>query len=206
MKRFDDSFPSTLVGFELDTLENDPHSVFAIAADYSLIYFNPAFLTFAAENGGEPKVSIQCRLGSNLLDSISGVLRCFYASRFADVLKSGKPWHQEYHCHSPQLFREFHQSVFPLRNGRGLVMINSLKVERPMEIAPGEAQSPIPESYVQDTGLITQCSNCRRTLRNDKSSLWDWVPEWVAQSPANTSHSICSTCYDYYWKRPSRSH
>jgi hypothetical protein len=150
-------------------------------------------------HGGEPVVT-KFRVGTNVLDAIAGELRAFYEARFNDVLTTKTPWHHEYECSSADTYKEFFQGVYPLKNAQGLVLINSLKIEIPMATAPGRDPHPAVEGrYLQTTGLLTQCSNCRRTLRNDGSEIWDWVPRWVSDMPPYTSHSICPTCRDYYW-------
>jgi hypothetical protein len=199
--RIREGFGALLQGFDLATLENDQHSVFGLSAEFELIYFNPAYGRFSDRNGG---VGPAFPLGTNLLDVIKGPMRALYQETFTRVLATGIAWHHEYACHSAELFRQYYQGVYPLMNGQGLVVINSARVERAMDL-PG--QPPLEVTYVQSTGLLTQCSNCRRTLRNDDTGVWDWVPAWVEAMPENTSHSLCSTCADYYWKhRGARPH
>jgi hypothetical protein len=195
-----EGFRSQLAGFELETLERDPHSVFALSTKLALVYFNPAYLQFSAENGGQPGVTARFPVGTSVLDAIGGPMKGFYEEKLTKVVATGTPWYHQYTCHSADLHREFHQAVYPLKNSSGLVLINSSKIETPMSARGREAHVPIEARYVQATGLLTQCSNCRRTLRNDDSQVWDWVPHWVSDMPPNTSHSICPTCSDYYWR------
>jgi hypothetical protein len=55
-------------------------------------------------------------------------------------------------------------------------------------------------NYLQSTGFINQCSNCRHCQRVGQEEIWEWILEWVERKPDNLSHSICPTCFDYYWK------
>ena len=78
--------------------------------------------------------------------------------------------------------------------------MNTLVVKLPMDQIDRKAYEAIEKKYIQSTGFITQCSYCRRCERADRSEIWDWVPSWVEKIPDNCSHSICPTCFDYYWK------
>ncbi|MDP1827951.1 MAG: hypothetical protein Q8L48_32050 [Archangium sp.] len=197
--RFQPEFRARLLDFEFATLEREQHSVFALSPALALVYFNPAYCGFAASNHGEA-VLTKFPVGASLLDAVSGELRPFYEQRLATVRATHTAWHHDYECSSPDTFRAFRQSVYPLANGLGFVLINSLKVEAPMQTRGLEAHAPLDERYLQQTGLFTQCSNCRRTRRNDGSEQWDWVPRYVSERPGNTSHSICLPCRDYYWR------
>jgi hypothetical protein len=191
-KRFEAGVEKRLAGFNLEVLERDKHSVFALSQNLELIYFNPAYGKFGADNGAVRLFP----LGRSVLEAIQGPLREYYQERFIRALSSGEPWNHEYACHSPELQRTMFQVAYPLEQQSGLVVINSLRVEAPMSV-PGVA--PLEDQYLQATALFTQCSNCRRMLRNDGSGMWDWVPAWVTDMPKNTSHSLCPTCCDYYW-------
>jgi hypothetical protein len=201
MQRWTEGFASRLVGFTLQTLEADPSPIFAISERYELMYFNPAYEAFAARNDNGSAVLSRYPIGSDILGAITGDARSRYKQRFTEAMHERAPWFQEYTCSSPAHYREFRQGAYPLKLGSGLVLISSLTVERALDDAPYRARPPLEGLYVQATGLITQCSNCRRTLRNDGSDVWDWIPDWVAATPAHTSHTICYVCFEYHWKR-----
>jgi hypothetical protein len=55
-------------------------------------------------------------------------------------------------------------------------------------------------NYLHASGFIHQCSNCRRSQHALNEDEWHWVPGFVKNMPKNVSHTICPTCYDYYWK------
>lgn len=201
MERCIDGFASTLVGFTLETLEADPSPIFAISKRCEIVYFNPAYRVFAERNDAAATVLKRFPIGSNVLDAIGGDARERYAERFAQIVHGQAPWFHDYTCSSPERFREFRQGAYPLKDGSGIVLVSSLTVERPLRGAQPDERPPLEQLYEQSTGLITQCSNCRRTLRNDGSEVWDWVPDWVAAPPSHTSHTICSVCFDYHWRR-----
>ncbi len=188
---------ANLAPFDLETLEKEENSIFAISADFILVYFNPAYRHFAERNGAEEGVT---KLGTSVLDAIAGDLRATFEEKLAQCLATNVPWIHEYECVSHETYREFRQSVYPLAGGRGLLLLDALTIELPIAASGLEAHEPHVAGYVQETGLLTQCSNCRRTQRNGGLRRWDWVPAWVAAIPANVSHTICPPCFDFYWK------
>jgi hypothetical protein len=201
MQRWAEGFASSLVGFTLQTLEADSSPIFAISDRFELLYFNPAYRAFAEHNDIGGAVLARYPVGSDILPAIAGDARSRYRQRFSEVIQGQLPWFHEYTCSSPDRYREFRQGAYPLKGGSGLVLISSLTVESPLKSAPHPAQPVLEGRYVQPSGLITQCSNCRRTLRNDGSDVWDWVPDWVTVTPPHTSHTICCVCFEYHWKR-----
>jgi hypothetical protein len=200
MKRFHDDFPELLKGFNLDTLEREPNPVYGLAADLTLVYLNPGWFVFAEENGGEPAISECFSLGTHIGSAMAGPAREYYLERFENVLQTGTVWHHDYQCSSPEKFRLYHQSVYPLLNRRGLIVINSLVNEQPHEpVSQGEG-GVFRDLYTQLSGIIAQCSNCRRVQRRFQRNVWDWVPQWVAHVPEKTSYTFCDFCFQYYYE------
>jgi hypothetical protein len=195
--RHDPSFPARLTRFAFETFENTKDSVFVTSSEFRIVYFNPAYLAFARANGGGASGALT--LGANMLEAIRGDARPFYERRLRAALAAGQPFEHEYLCSSAERYREYHQSAYPIQ-GLGLAFVNSLTVEGPLGEMGFHPNRPLDEVYLQDTGLLTQCSNCRRTLRADGSEVWDWVPSFVRRLPENASHSICPPCFDFYWK------
>lgn len=200
MQRWAEGFASNLVGFTLQTLEADSSPIFAISDRCELLYYNPAYRAFAERNDAAATVLARYPVGSDVLKAIAGDAQRRHRERFAEIMRGRCPWFHEYTCASRERHREFRQGAYPLKSGRGLVLISSLTVELPLE-HPAQAAPVLEGRYVQSSGLITQCSNCRRTLRNDGSDVWDWVPDWVTVTPPHTSHTICCVCFEYHWKR-----
>lgn len=199
MERFHADFASLLKGFNLETLEKDSNPIFGLSTDLTLNYLNPAWFTFAAENEGEPAISERFHLGTNIGVAMLGSARDYYLDIFQKIIQTGEVWHHDYECSSPEKFRIYHQAVYPLHNRCGLISVNSLVKEEPHNETARRACPPIVKTYTQDTGFITQCSNCRRAQRATQPEVWDWVPAWVAHIPKNCSHSFCPICFEYYY-------
>jgi hypothetical protein len=200
MKRLSDDFSLLLDCFNLETLEKDPNSIFGLSTGLTLNYLNPGWYNFARENDGEPAISERYILGTPIDDSMIGPARDYYLDVFQNILRTGKVWHHDYECSSPEKFRIYHQSVYPLYNRRGLVIVNSLVKEQPHDENTRIPRQPIKTLYTQESGFINQCSNCRRVQRASQQDVWDWVPAWVENMPKNTSHSFCQICYEYYYE------
>lgn len=206
MKRFHEDFASLLKGFNLETLEMDANPIFGLATNLTLNYLNPAWFTFATENEGEPAISEKFHLGADIGGAMIGSARDYYLDIFQKIIQTGEVWHHDYECSSPEKFRIYHQAVYPLHNHCGLISVNSLVKEESHDETARKACPPIVKIYTQDTGFITQCSNCRRVQRAAQQEVWDWVPAWVAHIPENCSHSFCQICFEYYYlfKYPRR--
>lgn len=201
MKRYIEGFPSKLKGIDFKTLEDSNHSIYGLSKELNLIYVNPGWIHFAEENGGKDIVLKKYPLGAPIAKALLGKkVKDFYIKNYIKVLETGKPWHYEYECSSVDEYRQFHQDVYPLKDGYGLIIINALIVNLPMKNIGRKALEALDKRYVKSTGFVTQCSNCRCTQRADEPEIWDWVPEWVENIPDNFSHSICPICYDYHWK------
>jgi hypothetical protein len=200
MKRFQDGFSVLLDGLDLEILENDPNSIYGLSKDLTLNYLNPGWFNFAKENDGEPTISERFNLGSHIGDSITGPARDYYLEVFQRILNTGEIWHHEYECSTPEILRIYCQTVHPLYNRNGLLIVNRLVKEQPHDLKTRRPHKPIEKHYIQKTGLITQCCNCRRVKRVANLDVWDWVPAWVKKVPRNTSHTFCPKCYEYYFK------
>lgn len=203
MERSKDAFCSRIDCFNVETLEKDPCTIFGLSSDLRLSYVNPAWFAFASANNGEPAISQRFPLGTPLAACIAGPACDYYRDAFLRVLRTGEVWDHDYECSSPEAYRIFHQSVYPLLHGGGLIVVNSMVAEQPHAETGRIPHPPIAALYTQDNGFITQCSNCRRVLRREQD-VWDWVPAWVEHMPRNTSHTFCRLCYEYYYDFPYR--
>jgi len=188
--------PSLFDQFDCPALEDDGGTIYGLWPDLTLAYFNPGWTRFAEQNGGEPQISAEWNLGRCILDAIPDPLRAFFVSNYAKCLREGRPWEHTYECSSPELFRLFHMMVFPVKNGAGLLVVNSKRQESPHKRTP---HLPLEELYRNEHGIVAQCCHCRRIRRAGSDQVWDWVPAWVKAQPPNTSHGLCAPCYGYYY-------
>lgn len=201
MKRYHDDFLQKFEGIEFTTLEDSSSSIYALDTDLKISYLNPAYVKFAEENDPSGNTLSKFPISAQIGDAISDPrLKDYYLDAYKEVLSTGKNWTQEYECSSPETYRMYHQTAYPFKNGKGLIIVNVLSVRIPMDQTERIVNGATENSYTNQDGLIVQCSNCRYTERADKAETWDWVPDLVKQMPENMSHTICPICLDYYWK------
>ncbi|MCW9041126.1 MAG: hypothetical protein OQJ69_00790, partial [Flavobacteriales bacterium] len=176
MNRYLENFKNKLVEIDFETLEEDPHSIYAVDENFNLIYFNEAYFQFARDNDGEPQITNNHSLGSNILSAIKGDIKKIYAQALTEVLTTGKSKNLSYECSSIKKYRLFMQRLYPLKKAKGVVIINSLQVESELK----NVASHLEKNYLQETGFINQCSNCRRTQSAIDINKWDWVPSYIS--------------------------
>jgi len=195
-----ETWGSRLEGFDLSTLENAPDSIFGLTKDLRLAYFNPAWFHFAAMNDGEPAISDRFGLGTPIAEALVEPAREFYLFVYQHLIESGATWSHDYECSSAEVFRLYHQTIYPLHSGDGLLVVNSLVRQSLHDPAVRPCREAKEETYTEESGRIVQCTHCRRTKRLDSTDTWDWVPDWVKRVPEQVSHSLCPVCRDYYYK------
>lgn len=178
-------------------LEADPAVIFVLDRQLRILYCNAAWDRFAQENGGHG-LERENQVGRGVLDSIPEPLKDLYAAGYRGVLASQRVWAMSYECSSPAAFRRFHLSAYPDPRGTGVVVVNSLEVERPHEESERPAHAGGPE-YIDAAGMVRMCCHCRRTRRVQLNPVWDWVPSYVEQPPSRVSHWICEACADIFF-------
>lgn len=199
MYQIEEDFRPLIQHFDLESLEGQAAPVYGLWDNYSLACANRAWADFAKENNGDPVIAESWGLGRNVLDAVPSDLKDFYAQNYQSCLKSGDPWNHEYECSSAALYRRFHQIVYPVGDGNGLLVLQSLVVEVPHDREERPAKQPLQQEYENDHGIITQCSHCRRIKHSHQERRWDWVPQWVETIPPDTSHGLCEVCLDHYY-------
>lgn len=186
--------PEALEAYDEKALREDPSTLVAIREDGTILWYNASWAGFARDNGGDD-VEARFGVGASYFEGISGELRAFYEGVVHACDAAHEPYEQQYDCHSPSHRRTFRMRVLPVKD-HVLLVSHSLVVEAPHDEPP--AEPALDESYRGPGGLVTMCSNCRRTRRAGEAR-WDWVPAWVAHRPERVSHGICPLCRGYYY-------
>ncbi len=199
MLRFHDHITETLGSFELSTLEAHPDPIHVLSEDLKLIYFNPAWEEFYKQNGSENELPERIRPGASVLGFIQEDVRHYYEALYHKVLNAQKHFHHVFDCSSPREERTYDQMLYPLRKEKGILLVNGLRFKRAL-IKDASSSDLIEQSYLQLDGFFHECSNCRRTLRNDGTGSWDKIPAHIENMPPNVSHTICPICFDHFWK------
>ncbi len=198
MRCLDESFAPCLEGHDLDELERYAGTVYAVRPDFRLAYMNPAWFRFAQENGGEPGISTRWPLGAPVMPAISAALRSFYEIKFRTCLERGEPWVHDYECSSAGVYRRFRQTAYPLKDGCGLLITNTLAMETVHHPVDRSPKSAAKEKYSDENGAISQCAHCRRVMDPAGLDRWDWVPAWVERLPSEVAFVLCGDCRKRY--------
>lgn len=191
-------FEPFLAGLDREDLANvSEPTCGASAHDLVIGYVNQAWLAFGADNGAARVWGP----GERLLDATTEPLRSFFADHFRRAVEDDQPWEHDYQCSSPTLYREFRLRAMPIAGGRALLLIHTLRVERPHT---GPGVDLIESAYRAAGGLIKQCAHCRRVERAVAPAAWDWVPEVLARPELAISHGLCPMCSAYYFGPAAR--
>lgn len=181
--------------FDLRSLDAEDATVYALDDAQRICFVNRGWSKFALENGADWAMDPRLVLGMHVMQPIPTVLRPFYARMFDAVLVRGEVAEHDYECSSPSRLRQFRMRMLPRRAG-GAVIVHSLLVEVASDRA---ARSPSDALFRKESGLIVQCSHCRRVQRAGEPQLWDWVPAYVQSPPARLSHGLCRVCTLYHY-------
>ena len=199
VEKLTSQFAPLLRDFDIAGLRGHSGVVYGVWPDFRLAYVNPAWFQFARANGGEPRISKHWRLGTPIIDAMTSPVREFYQARYGNALRTRSVWSHEYECSSDTLYRLLHQTVYPLGAGEGLLIVNSVRIERahdPQERSARQADEAI---YRDTQGLVHQCAHCRRVKNLLELERWDWVPDWVKAAPQPVNHRLCPVCIAHYY-------
>lgn len=181
-----------------DTVESSNDVIFIVDAAMRIAYCNPAWDKFALANDGEDVVAARV-VGTDFMRVIPEPLRDLYGALFQRCRRQRLTVDFEHECSSAKTYRLLHTNVLPLNNLGHLALVNSVRVERTYG---AERQSKDPaDTYISSHGIITMCSHCRRSLRQDSSGAWDWVPTFLQTKEFKISHGVCPVCLSYFYSK-----
>lgn len=196
-------FAPLLAGFTAEELGHRGSAVvYGLWPDMTLAYLSPSWFSFARENGGERVISPRWGLGSSILDAIPQALDHFYRELLSTALRAPggpRPVAHEYECSSTAVYRRFAMHLLPLKEQAGLLIVNSLRIESPHDVAGRTSWDADAVRYTDEFGTVHQCAHCRRIRVVGREHEWHWVPAWVENPPDATSHDLCGICLDYYY-------
>ena len=178
-----------------NTVERSKDVIFLVDSKMRITYCNPAWDEFALANGGENVVAARV-VGTELMHVIPEPLRGLYAEMFHRCREQHLTFDFDYECSSAEVYRLLHMNVLSLNHVGDLAFINSIRVER----KHGAERPPVDPAdiYISAHGIISMCSHCRRSRRQDASGVWDWVPSFLKTKEWQISHGVCPVCLSYF--------
>jgi len=196
-------FEALIGSNRLCSLNNHQGSVYGLDSQFNISYLNPSWFKFAEENGNNLFDINNWSLGRCLFDSIPAEMESFYRGLLGETQKNKSSLiskQSEYECSSPELYRRFSMNIYPLGKD-GLITVHSIIVEEPIKRSSPEGLITLDENnYIDENKFINQCANCRRIQNIKNLSRWDWVKKWIEKPYLNTSHGICPSCLQHYYK------
>jgi hypothetical protein len=160
-----------------------------VDAAAKIVYCNPAWDTFARQNGGERSTS-QHVLGKSFLDHIPAVLKPHYERLFKEAAGERKMVSSGYDCNTPKLFRRYRVMMMPLAGTDLTALVHALQFEYPVtESVSGAAGA-------ESGASVSMCAQCRRV--EFESGEWRWVPDFVRLAPSGISQGLCPACEKLY--------
>lgn len=190
----DTEFQHALSATELRALRDSRDTAYVVDTDLVLRGWNSAYEQFAAANGATA-LTERFGLGASLLAIVRGSAADFYRQSYLRALQQRARFDHDYECSSPRLFRRFHQTAYPLRSGRGLLVTHHIVHEYPHA---GLAARVGPRHF-DETGWLTQCACCRKIRDRFDPAHWDWIPRLVESMHPRTTHSFCPHCLSFYY-------
>lgn len=191
--KIDPAFKIFLSNLDLAKLEASPDVIYFLDKQLVLRGFNKAWADFMNENHGH---SPDGYLGTPILNVIPEEIRPFYAGSYGKALASRTRFDHDFQCSSPEAFRVFHQTAYPLTSGGGLMIVNTLVKTEP------HSDKPLPLGpchFKQGTEIISMCTHCRKVRDQDFPEKWDWVPAAFSYPPMKVSHGLCEACKRFYY-------
>ena len=192
--QIDPTFREAIAYLDLTSIAVSRDVTFIVDKHLILRAFNGAWTAFAMQNDGATIID-RFPLGAAIDAVFPVVLKDYFRSAYATALRTHTPFELDYECSSVDQLRHFHQSAYPLVDAAGLVIANHLIESRPHT----QRVHAFTQRLIDANGLIAQCCNCRKLRDPEDETSWWWVPEAVARTFPNTSHSICPRCYDFYY-------
>lgn len=84
---------------------------------------------------------------------MSEPFRDFYLNVYRNILKTGTAWEHDYECSSPEAYRIFHETAYPLHDLEGILVVSSLLLEKEHADTERCSMPPIEQRYRLPNGL-----------------------------------------------------
>ena len=190
----DPTFEKQISHIDLVAMSESQDVIYIVDSSIHLRAFNDAWSSFARNNNGET-ILFRYPLGATIVDVGDCPVKNYILNGYKKALEENVPFVHNYECSSPQIYRVFHQTAYPIFDSIGLIITNHLIITKPHN----EEGVAFTSRFENEHNVITQCANCRKIRDPQNEKTWFWVPELVEIQLPNTSHSICEPCLDHYY-------
>jgi hypothetical protein len=173
----------------------------------TILFVNEAWERLALENGVGDRCLGDALIGTRWIDHVAGdAPRRVHGDLFEQALARfrggcGAPAVISGEANGPDVARLVTTRLVPVIPTAGVLAAVSV-VHRTVRELPIEAVYPVvrraPGAYRAATGVVEQCSCCRRTRRPGPWSEWDFVPDVVVRVPARTYFGYCPLCAELH--------
>lgn len=187
-------FARAIGHIDINFLSSSKDVVCIVDQELKLMGYNEAWVNFAKDNNGESTLS-SFPLEASISSAGDGPVGSYVLQGYNRALREHKPFEHQYECSSPDTFRVFHQTAYPITGSKGLVITHHLVVEKEHE----ESEDSFIGRFENSDEILTQCANCRKVRDPHENSTWLWVPALVYRQLPNISHGICNPCLDHYY-------
>lgn len=188
---------------EIGDLAALPDPACLLDAHGTILFANERWAHFGQENGGGSAFASDSFVGTSWKDHVSGrsprELFGLLLERALQGLGKGPNGSviQISECNSPDRARltatRFERVVVSPGGLVGVSLVSEVLRDRPVaEVYAPSARGAM--SYRGATGLVVQCSCCRRVRRPDEPDEWDFVPVLVAVTPPDARFDHCPLC------------
>lgn len=168
--------------------------IYAVGENFQIVRCNRAWDTFALDNNGSAAEASRVR-GVCLFEVIPPDLLKFYDQGFGTARQTGR-WQHIFDCSSARVIRKLRMTVSVFGSG---YLIRNVTVKDSLA-PPSEAGG----NFADYGPVVAMCCHCRR-VKNTKTAVWQWVPEFIDGLPSKMRSLLCPACCTYHYGEASQS-
>lgn len=182
---------------DLADLNASSNTIYAVWSDLTIAFLNDAWFDFARENRAGDDFLEGFGIGSSVDVGGDDPMNRYFIDCIHRSLREERAVAFQYECPAPETFRLMQVNFLPLRND--LCVISIARVKSSSHQAQGrDPRAGTAFDYLNDDGLISMCSCCRRVRVPGTEHEWDFVPALIEDPVDTISHTFCESCKAYW--------
>jgi hypothetical protein len=190
----DTDFNCPLSQAQVCAIADSEDNIYVLDPALTIRAYNHAYVNFGVANGCSVIVR-DFGIGCSLEQVLNGAARDFYIPAYRRAMERNQRLDHDYECSSPLVFRRFHQSAYPLADGKALVVSHHLMHEYPHVWHPRQLRP----KHFDEHGWLTQCACCRKVRDGSARDKWDWIPRIVQSPHPRAIQTYCGNCLSFYY-------